>query len=88
MTPSQYCWSVTSCACVELCLPTFNLETDRVTPLFRCWHVYYLETADSVAQPFLHGVNTPQYFLASPKNKGSIFTNHGYAVTQLSDQYL
>jgi hypothetical protein len=23
--------------------------------------VYYLETADSVAQPFLHGANTPQY---------------------------
>jgi hypothetical protein len=24
--------------------------------------VYYLETADSVAQLFLHGVNTPQYY--------------------------
>jgi hypothetical protein len=23
--------------------------------------MYYLETADSVAQPFLHGANTPHY---------------------------
>jgi hypothetical protein len=51
VTPSQYCWSVTSCACVEVCLPSRNPETDYVTPLFHCWHVYYLETADSVAQP-------------------------------------
>jgi hypothetical protein len=26
--------------------------------------------------------------LASPKNKGSVFTNHGHTVTQLSDRYL
>jgi hypothetical protein len=26
--PSQYCWSVTSCACVEVCLPSRNLQTD------------------------------------------------------------
>jgi hypothetical protein len=49
VTPSQYCWSVTSCACVEVCLPRHNLETDCVTPLFHCRCVYYLETADSVA---------------------------------------
>jgi hypothetical protein len=61
VTPSQYCWSVTSCACMEMCLPSSNLETDRVTPLFHCWYVYYLETADSVAQPFFHRANTPQY---------------------------
>jgi hypothetical protein len=58
MTPSQYCWSVTSGACVEVCLLGRKLETNRVTPLFHCWYVYYLETADSVAQPFLHGANT------------------------------
>jgi hypothetical protein len=62
MTPSQYCWSVTSCACVEVCLLSRNLETDCVTPLFHCWYVYYLEMADSVAQPFLHGANKPQYY--------------------------
>jgi hypothetical protein len=27
----------------------------------RPWCVYCLETAVSVAQPFLHGANTPQY---------------------------
>jgi hypothetical protein len=53
VTPSQYSWSVTSCACVEVCLPIRNLETDRVTSLFHCLYVYYLETADSVAQPLL-----------------------------------
>jgi hypothetical protein len=63
VTPNQYCWCVTSCACVEVCLPSRNLETDRVTPLFHCWYVYYLETADSVAQPFLHGANTPHYII-------------------------
>jgi hypothetical protein len=62
VTPIRYCWSVTSCACVKVCLPSRNLETDFVTPLFHCWYVSYLETADSVAQTFLHGVNTPQYF--------------------------
>jgi hypothetical protein len=55
VTLSQYCWSVMSRACMEACLPSRNLETDCVTPL------YYLETADSVAQPFLHGTNTLQY---------------------------
>jgi hypothetical protein len=61
MTPSQYCLSVTSFACLEVCLPTRNLEMDRVTPLFHCWHMYYLEMADFVSQPFLHWANTPQY---------------------------
>jgi hypothetical protein len=61
VTPSQYYWSVTSCACVEAYLRSSNLETDGVTPLFHCRYVYYLETADSVAQPFFHGDNTPQY---------------------------
>jgi hypothetical protein len=60
-TPNQYCWSVTSCACVEVCLPSRNLEMDYVTPLFHCWYMYYLEMADSVAQPFLHGAITPPY---------------------------
>jgi hypothetical protein len=45
VTPSQYFWYVTSCACVEVCLPGPSLETDCVTPLFHCWYVYYLETA-------------------------------------------
>jgi hypothetical protein len=36
-------------------------------PLFCCWFVYYLETAVSVAQQFLHAENTPQYyFLGRP----------------------
>jgi hypothetical protein len=61
VTTSQYFWSVTSCACVEVCLPSRNLETDGVTPLFHYWYVYYLETVDSVAQLFLHGANRPQY---------------------------
>jgi hypothetical protein len=61
VTPSQYCWSVTSCACVEVCLSSRNLERDCVIPLFHCRYVYYLETAGSVAQPFLHGANTTQY---------------------------
>jgi hypothetical protein len=61
LTPSQYCWSVTSCACVEVCLPSHNLEKDCVTSLFRCQYVHYLETANSVAQLSLHGANTPQY---------------------------
>jgi hypothetical protein len=34
------------------------LEAGCITPLFHCWCVYYLETAVSVAQPFLLGVNT------------------------------
>jgi hypothetical protein len=46
---SRDCWSVTSCACVEVCFPSCNLTTDRVTPLFYCRCVYYLERADSVA---------------------------------------
>jgi hypothetical protein len=46
---------------VEVRLLIHNLQMDHVTPLFHCWYVYYLETADSVAQPFLHGANTPQY---------------------------
>jgi hypothetical protein len=49
VTPSQYCWSMTSCARVEVCLLSRNIETDCVTLLFHCWYVYYLETADSVA---------------------------------------
>jgi hypothetical protein len=28
VTLSQHCWSVTSCACVEVCLRSHNLETD------------------------------------------------------------
>jgi hypothetical protein len=55
VTLRQYYWSVTSCACVEMCLPSRYLETDCVTPLFHCWNAYYLETSDSVAQPFLLG---------------------------------
>jgi hypothetical protein len=39
MTPCQYCWSVTSCAYVEVCLPGHNLETDCVTPQFHCWYL-------------------------------------------------
>jgi hypothetical protein len=58
VTPRQYCWSVTSCACVEVCLPSRNLETDHVTQLFQRWYVYSVETADSVCQPFMHGANT------------------------------
>jgi hypothetical protein len=49
------------CACVEMCLPNRNLETGCITLLFHCQCMYYLETADSAAQPFLHGANTPQY---------------------------
>jgi hypothetical protein len=63
LTPSQYCWSVTSSACMEVCLPSRNLEMDCVTPLFHCWYAYYLETADTMIQPFLHGANTPHYAL-------------------------
>jgi hypothetical protein len=74
MTPRQYCCSVTSCACVEVCLPSRNLETDCVTPLFHCWYVYHLETADSVAQPFLHSANTPQYY-HSPLNFSRIYSS-------------
>jgi hypothetical protein len=37
-------------------------KTGCITPLFHCWWVYYLETVVSVAQPFLHGANTPQYY--------------------------
>jgi hypothetical protein len=48
---------------VEVCLLSHNLETDWVTPLFHCWYVYYLEVADSVAQPFLYGATTPHYVL-------------------------
>jgi hypothetical protein len=57
----------------EVCLPGRNLETDCVTPLFHCWYVYYLETADSVAQPFLHGANTPQYEFSLFKPTENIF---------------
>jgi hypothetical protein len=32
--------------------------------------VYYLATAFSVAQPFLHGANTPQYFMSRRQNVG------------------
>jgi hypothetical protein len=34
VTPSQYSWSVTSCACVEVCLPGRNLKTDCVNQRF------------------------------------------------------
>jgi hypothetical protein len=34
--------------------------------------VYYLETADSVAQPFLHGVNTPQYYSIRGSNMPAV----------------
>jgi hypothetical protein len=61
VNPSQYSWSMASCACMEVCLPSRNLETDCVTPMFHCLYVYYLETTDSLAQPFLHGANKPQY---------------------------
>jgi hypothetical protein len=30
--------------------------------------VHYLEAAVSVAQPFLHGANTPQYVVSSSDN--------------------
>jgi hypothetical protein len=40
--PSQYRWSVMSCTCVEVCLPSHNLETDCVTLLFHCWYVCVL----------------------------------------------
>jgi hypothetical protein len=49
------------CACAEVCLPSRCLEAGCITPLFHCRCVYYLETAVSVSQPFLHGANTPQY---------------------------
>jgi hypothetical protein len=40
----------------EVCLPSSCLETGCI---IRC--VYYLATAVSVAQTFLHGANMPQY---------------------------
>jgi hypothetical protein len=49
------------CACAEVCLPSRNLETVCIKPLFHCRCVYYLEPADSVGQTFLHWANTPQY---------------------------
>jgi hypothetical protein len=43
------------------CLSSRCLETDCTTPFFTVACVYYLATDVSVAQPFLHGTNTPQY---------------------------
>jgi hypothetical protein len=81
VTPSQYCRSVTSCACVEMCLPSRNLETDCVTPLFHCWCVYYLKTTDFVAQLFLHGSNMPQYvrceFFTAVTMKSTVYPEDG-----------
>jgi hypothetical protein len=58
---AKYCWSVTSLRLAEVCLPSRCLGEGCIIPLFHCWCVYYLETAVSVAQPFLHGANTLQY---------------------------
>jgi hypothetical protein len=33
--------------------------------------MYYFETVDSVAQPFLHGANTPHYTREKKKMMGS-----------------
>jgi hypothetical protein len=48
-------------ACAEVYSPNLCLEAGCLIPLFYCWCLYYLETAVSVTQPFLHGANTPQY---------------------------
>jgi hypothetical protein len=48
------------CAWQKVCLSSRNLGS--ITQLFHCRCVYYLDTSDSVAQLFLHGANTPQFF--------------------------
>jgi hypothetical protein len=48
----------------ELCLPSRSLETVLITQLLHCWCVNNLETADCVAQPFLHGANTQKHILS------------------------
>jgi hypothetical protein len=52
---AKHCWSA------RVCLPSRCPEADYIIPLFHCWCVHYLETAISVAQPFLHGANMPHY---------------------------
>jgi hypothetical protein len=61
-----------SYVCVDVCLLGRNLETDCITLLFHCWYMYYLETADSVAQPFLHGANTPHCSLIRLKQPNGV----------------
>jgi hypothetical protein len=46
---------------VEVCLPSRCLEMGCVTPLCYCCVHVLLSNGCSVAQPFLHGANTPQY---------------------------
>jgi hypothetical protein len=65
------------CTCTEVCLPSHCLEAGCITPLFHCC-VYYLEMAVSVAQPFLHEANTPQY-------KKSVYTSHYFLKIEMGD---
>jgi hypothetical protein len=52
-TPSQYWWSVMSCTCVEVCLPSRNLETDCIILLFHCWYVLLLRNGWFCGSTFL-----------------------------------
>jgi hypothetical protein len=57
---AKHYWDVTLLRLLGIWLPSRCLEAGCITPLFHCWCLYYLESAVSVAQPFLHEANTPQ----------------------------